>query len=119
MNEARLEIATTWPRPDACLVRLAGELDMSNAPLVRNHLRDQVALRHLVLDLSAVELISAAGISVLVTAARGDDGVHGRVHVVAPAGGTVRRVLRLTGVDAVLRLHSGVDEALQDVDSVG
>jgi hypothetical protein len=50
---------------------------------------------------------------------RGDDGVRGHVRVVAPAGGMVRRVLRLTGADAVLRVHGGVDEALEDLDSVG
>jgi anti-anti-sigma factor len=112
-----VEIATTWPRPDTCLVRLAGELDMSNAPVVRLHLSRQAAAQHLVLDLSAVKLISAAGISVLITAMPGDDGVRGRVHVVAPAGGTARRMLRLTGVDTVLRVHLGVDEALEAVDA--
>ena len=113
-----LEIATTWPRPDTCLVRLVGELDMSTGPLVRDHLRILAAgrPRHLVLDLTGVELFTAAGISALIAARRGDDGVHGRLHVVAPADGTVRRVLRLTGVDAVLRLHADAAAALADVD---
>jgi anti-sigma B factor antagonist len=118
--ETPLLVATAWPRPDVCLVRLVGELDMSTAPLVRDRLAEQTAARpaYLVLDLAAVELIAAAGISLLITALRNEHGIHGRLHVVGPAEGTALRTLRLTGVEALLQIHDSVDAALAAMDAV-
>ena len=103
-----------WPRPDVCLVTLAGELDMATAPHVRDQLRRHTAGRPatLVLDLRDVTFLGAAGLTVLVEAARGANGIHGRLHDVAPPRGPVPRPLRLTGVDAELRIHPDVDTAL-------
>jgi anti-sigma B factor antagonist len=117
--EAPLLVATAWPRPDVCLVRLTGELDMSGTPLVRDRLAEQTATRpaYLVLDLTAVELIAAAGISLLITAMRNEHGIHGRLHVVGRAEGAVLRTLRLTGVDALLQIHDSVDAALAATDA--
>jgi anti-anti-sigma factor len=116
-SAAPMRAATTWPRPDVCLVRLAGELDMSTAPQVRGRLAEQTATRpaFLVLDLTAVELIAAAGISLLLAAMRNEHGIHGRLHVVGRAEGAVLRTLRLTGVEAVLHVHLSVDAALAAV----
>ena len=115
-----LRIVTEWPRPDVCLVRLTGELDSSTAPHTLDHLCTRTAGRpaYLVLDLTAVELIAAAGVSLLIIAMRNEHDVHGRLHVVAPAGGTALRTLRLTGVDAVLRVHDSVADALAAADAV-
>ena len=115
-----LRIVTGWPRSDVCLVRIAGELDSSTASHTLDHLCTQTAGRpaYLVLDLTAVELLAAAGVSLLIIAMRNEHDVHGRLHVVAPAGGAARRTLRLTGVDAVLRVYDGVPEALAAADAV-
>ena len=115
-----LRLVTEWPRPDVCLVRLVGELDSSTAPHTLDHLCTQTAGRpaSLVLDLAAVELLAAAGVSLLITARRNEHDVHGRLHVVAPAGGAALRTLRLTGVDAVLGVHDSVADALAAADAV-
>jgi len=114
-----MRVTASWPRPDVCLVRLAGELDMRTAPLVRDDLRMQSAAgpAHLVLDLTAVDLIAAAGISLLVMAMRNEQGIRGRLLVDARSEGTVLRILRLTGVAALLPVRHGVAEALDDVDA--
>ena len=115
-----LRIVTDWPQPDVCLVRLAGELDSSTAAHTLDHLCTQTAGRptSLVLDLTAIELLAAAGVSLLIVAMRNEHDVHGRLHVVAPAGGAARRTLRLTGTDAVLRVHGSVAAALAAADTV-
>jgi anti-sigma B factor antagonist len=109
-----MRIATSRPGPDVCLVAPAGELDMATAPLLREHLRRETSCRppHLVLDLTAVEFISAAGITLIVDAKRNDDGIHGRLQVVTPPGSTVLRALRLTSVHTLLDIHGTVGDAL-------
>jgi anti-anti-sigma factor len=109
-----MRIATSRPRPEVCLVAPAGELDMATSPLLRDHLRRQTSDRpsHLLLDLTAVGFISAAGITLIVDALRNDDGIHGRLQVVTPPGSPVLRALRLTGVHVLLDIHGTVGDAL-------
>lgn len=109
-----IELTVSGPRPGVCLVAVAGELDMATVPLLRGALRDRTAGRPavLVVDLGAVTFLGAAGITLLVEAAHHEHGIHGRLHVVAPPGGVVRRALRLTGADTALRVHPDVDAAL-------
>jgi anti-sigma B factor antagonist len=116
-----LRVATTWPRPGVLLVQLAGELDMSTAPLVRDRLDRQLAgrLAHLVIDLAAVDLIAAAGLSLLISVRHDTHAMGGRLDVVAPPAGVARRVLRLTGVDGVLRVRDSLAEALAVADEPG
>jgi anti-anti-sigma factor len=116
-----LRIATTWPRPDICLVRPSGELDLDTAPALRAHLRTQTAAGspHLLLDLSAVTLIAAAGLTVLVGAMRDDQGVHGQLRVVGLASNrAVARVIHLTALDTVLPIHPTVDHAVEAIDKI-
>lgn len=96
----------------ALVARVRGDLDYLVAPALRRHLleRLEATVPLLVVDLTAVTLLSAAAIQVLLT-----------VHDMAPAHGAevrvvadnraVLRPLQLTGVDAQLRLHASVDEA--------
>jgi anti-anti-sigma factor len=117
----QLTIVTTWPRPDICLVRPSGELDLDTAPLLRRHLRTQTAARppYLLLDLSAVTLLAAAGLTVLVGAMRDDQGVYGQLRVVGLATNrAVARVVRLTALDTVLPIHPTVDHAVEAIDKI-
>lgn len=117
--ETPLSVVTAWPRPDVCVVRLVGVLDMGTAPAARERLGQATARRPaaLVLDLGGVEMIAAAGVSVVITAMRNEEGIRSRLYVVAPFDGVVRRVLRLTRVDTVLRLHRSVADALRAADA--
>ena len=55
-----LTMTTNWPRPDVCLVQLAGELDIATAPLLADYLREQTASTptYLLLDLAAVRFLA-------------------------------------------------------------
>ena len=110
-----LRCATTRPRPDVCVVHLAGELDMATVPVVVRCLRQQAATRpaELVLDLGAVAVLAAAGVALLVDVHHDDLGLGSRLHLVGVAGNrAVDRVLRLTGLRSVLDVHDDLQALL-------
>jgi anti-anti-sigma factor len=111
-----LTLTTSWPEPDVCVVHLAGELDIATVPVVADHLREQAAAApaELVLDLSAVSLLAAIGVALILRAERHDDGIDGRLHLVGVVGNrAVERVLDLTGVADGLSIHDSCDALLE------
>jgi anti-anti-sigma factor len=116
-----LTMSTSWPRPDVCVVELAGELDVATAPALADYLRSQTTtgLAYLLLDLTAVTFIAAAGVTLIVNALRNDRGIHGRLHVIGPTDNPlVERVLDLTGVRSLLPHHHDVEHALRQIDYI-
>jgi anti-sigma B factor antagonist len=111
-------MTTHWPRPNICVVTLAGELDCDTAPLLAEYLRERAAT-YLVLDLEAVTFIAAAGINVIMSAQRNDHGIHGQLHVTGLARTTpVARVLRLIGVHQLLHVHADIGNLLDHIDNL-
>jgi anti-sigma B factor antagonist len=97
------------------VAHLAGELDMATAPVVADVLRRHTATRpaELVLDLGEVTLLGAAGLSLIITAMRDGDGIHGRLHLVGVTGNRpVERALQLTGLLTVLDVHDDLPTLL-------
>jgi anti-sigma B factor antagonist len=96
----------------AVLVRLAGELDLYNAHLVREALlgtlRDSPA--RIVVDLSEVTFIDSTGLGVLIEA-RSKLGDSARFLLAAP-GLEARRALAITGLDRHFAVHDTVEDAL-------
>ena len=114
-----LRLAVDWPRPDVCVVHVAGELDMATVPDLADYLREQTSScpDHLVLDVAGVSLLSAMGVGLLVGARRNDLDIHGRLRLVGVAGNyAVRRVLALTGVTALLDADDSLDALLDRLD---
>jgi anti-sigma B factor antagonist len=114
-------MTTTRPRPDACLVHLVGELDLDTAPMLGAYLRTHTAAKptYLLLDLSEVTLLAAAGLTVIVTAQREDQSIHRDLRIVGvPSNRAVARVLRITGIDTSLRIHATVADALDAIDTI-
>jgi anti-sigma B factor antagonist len=110
-----LRCTASRPLPHVCVAHLSGELDMATAPLLAEYLCEQTAARpaELVLDLSGVTLLAAAGLALIVAALNNDDGIHGRLHLVGVTGNRpVERVLRLTGLTAVLDVHDNLQTVL-------
>ena len=106
---------TSWPRSDVCVAHLAGELDIATVPLVADYVRRQTATRptELVLDLSGVTHLGAAGLTLIVLAMSDDGGIHGRLHLVGVTGNRpVERPLQLTGLLAVLDIHDDLQTLL-------
>ena len=96
---------------DAVVVRLAGELDLYNAPAVRTALLDAAdgAPARLVVDLTDVRFIDSTALGVLVEArSRLPDGAFA---LAAPALAT-RRALQVSGLDRHFAVLGTVEEAL-------
>jgi anti-anti-sigma factor len=90
---------------DVLVVSLAGELDRSNVESARALVAETGPDELLVVDLSSLEFIDSAGIALLVSLAElGGDGSG--VRVVPSAAPAVARVMRLTGVESMVRIAS-------------
>ena len=97
---------------DAVVVRLGGELDLSNAAAVRRALLDAVngASGRVVVDLAEVEFMDSTALSALVEA-RARLRERERFLLAAP-GLEARRALQVSGLDRHFRVHETVEEAL-------
>jgi anti-sigma B factor antagonist len=103
-------------RDGAVVVRVAGELDLYNAPVLRTALLAECAAApdRLVVDLSGVEFIDSTALGVLIEARRR----LGRpdAFVLASPGMETRRALRISGLDKHFGVHESVDAALDAPD---
>jgi anti-sigma B factor antagonist len=108
-------VVRTFRVPMATLVTVAGEVDIATAPELRGHL---LALpdRSVVVDMSEVGLLSAAGLSVLLDLQDRLTRTGARV-VLTNAAACVRRVLDLTGLDEIFAMASTVEDAVELVAS--
>jgi anti-sigma B factor antagonist len=95
------------------VMRLAGEIDVYTAPLVREKLDEQIrkGRNDLVLDLTDVSFLDSTGLGVLV----------GRLKHARTTGGSlclfgaddrVLRVFSITGLDKVFEIYPDLDTAL-------
>ena len=103
-----LEIA---PRGDVVLAHVRGEVDLSNAPSVRERLLAAVpnTASALVLDLSATQYLDSSGIRLIFElverlASRGQ-----KLELVVPDDSLVKRVLVLTEVQQVVPIFASLD----------
>ncbi|WP_199430645.1 STAS domain-containing protein [Qaidamihabitans albus] len=96
----------------AIVLGVAGELDLLTAPKLQDELTRALDQRPqtLVIDLSKVEFMGSAGLSVLVVAHR-TAGEHTKLRLVAHGNATFRP-LRLTGLDQAIPVYRSSDEAL-------
>jgi len=101
-------------RGDDVIVRLAGELDLYNAPVLREALGAAVEQppRRLVVDLAEVAFVDSTALGVLLET-RGllpdRDGF-----VLAAPGVETRRTLQVSGLDRHIRVANSVEAALAD-----
>jgi anti-sigma B factor antagonist len=101
------------------ILRVGGEVDLATSPQLHAKLVDLVEVGEVgsvVVDLTPVAFMDAAGLSVLLAAHKRARANGGRVLLVCP-GGPVLRVLRLTGVDKVLSIHGSLAEAVAAQDA--
>ena len=100
----------------AVVVTVSGEVDMLSAPQLAEAIRTSLAAAPaaLIVDLSKVDFLASAGMTVLVTA-QAEVVPPTRFAVVAD-GAATSRPLKLMGLDTVLPLYSALDSALTSVD---
>jgi anti-sigma B factor antagonist len=94
------------------VVRVTGEIDLSNAARLQDQLSLLVGQGHVVVDLSEVTFIDSTGLTAFIVghrrAAAAGTGLH-----LAGATGTVQRLLELTQLDRHLDHHSALAGALE------
>jgi anti-sigma B factor antagonist len=97
---------------EACVVKLAGELDLYNAPQVREALTQACAgsPQRVIVDLSEVEFIDSTALGVLIEARTKLE--NRRAFLLASPGLETRRALEISGLDRHFGVHSSVSEAL-------
>jgi anti-sigma B factor antagonist len=96
----------------ACVVTLAGELDLYNADSIRRALFQAVGEEpeRIVVDLSDVEFIDSTALGVLIEARSKLN--NGRALLLASPGLETRRALEISGLDRHFSVHGTVSEAL-------
>ena len=114
---SRLADLAIEPRDDAIVARIAGEVDLSNAPSLERAMLDAVgnSVAGIVVDLSRVSYLDSAGIRMLGEMAERLRWREQRLAVVAPEGSRVRGVLVMAGAEDVLAFTDSFDSALQTV----
>jgi anti-sigma B factor antagonist len=97
---------------DAFVVRLGGELDLYNAPRVREALSEAASdsPARVVVDLSEVEFMDSSALGVLIEARTRLD--NRRAFLLAGPGLETRRALEISGLDRHFIVHDSVSEAL-------
>jgi anti-sigma B factor antagonist len=98
---------------DAVVVRLGGELDLYNAPAVREALEGTLAERpaKIVIDLAEVSFLDSTALGVLIDARGRLD--RREAFVLASAGVETRRTLAVSGLDRHFTIADTVEEALR------
>ena len=99
-------------RGNAVIVRLAGELDLYNAQLVRDALLEATehAPEWLIVDLSEVLFVDSTVLGVLIESRSKLANRRGFL-LVAP-GVETRRALEISGLDKHFAVHASLDDAL-------
>jgi anti-anti-sigma factor len=95
----------------AWMIVVEGDLDLSTAPDLCACLTAHRGSR-VVADLSLVRFCDSCGLRAIVGEARETGYVGGRLTVVAPEGGAVRRLLELTGLTELLEVRGDRRHAL-------
>jgi anti-sigma B factor antagonist len=94
------------------VVRLAGELDLYNAHVVRDALLDAAGANpsRLVVDLGEVTFMDSTALGVLIEARKSLENRRG--FLLCCAGLETRRALEVSGLDKHFSVHATLDEAL-------
>ncbi len=105
-------VADVTERDGAVVLHLQGELDLYNAPDLREALTEAVGREpaRLVVDLGAVEFIDSTALGVLVEGRAKLP--NRRAFLLAAPGAETRRALAVSGLDRHLSVHDSVELAL-------
>jgi anti-anti-sigma factor len=99
----------------AVVLSVSGEVDMLSAPQLAEAIQTASAAgpRALIVDLSKVDFLASAGMTVLVTA-QAEVPPPTRFAVVAN-GAATSRPIKLMGLDSVLSIYSSLEDALSGI----
>jgi anti-anti-sigma factor len=96
------------------VVRLTGELDISGADSTSQQIAEAVpsSARGIVIDMTSLGFIDSSGVAMLFELARRAGSHRQELHVVAPAGDPVARVLEIVEFDRAAPVHADLGSAM-------
>jgi anti-sigma B factor antagonist len=102
---------------DVVVARLTGELDIAVAQAVGSRIAAGVpsSARGLVVDMTALDFIDSSGVSMLFGLARQVGQHRQRLHLVAPEGRAVARVLEIVEFGRAAPVYRDVDTAVAEI----
>ena len=97
-----------------CLVRVHGEVDLSNAQQVAAAISGAVGqdTRRLVVDLTDTTYLDSAGVALLLRLATRLQARRRQLRLVVPFNSPVRRVVEFTGLPRVIPVETRLEDAL-------
>jgi anti-sigma B factor antagonist len=101
-------------RDDVVVARLTGELDISLAESVGRQIAEAMpsSARGVVVDMSRLDFLDSSGVSMLFGLVRKVRSHRQELHIVAPAGTPVTRVLEIVEFDRAAPIHADADAAI-------
>jgi anti-anti-sigma factor len=99
---------------EVLIATFTGELDISNSPSASERVIAAVpnTARALVVDFSRLDFLDSSGVSMLFRLARHLGAQRQALHVVAPAGEAVNRVLEIVEFGKAAPVHPRLEDAL-------
>jgi anti-anti-sigma factor len=99
---------------DVVVAAVAGELDLSNSPSTGDAIESALpaSARALVVDFSNLTFLDSSGVAMLFRLVRRLSDHRQELHVVAPEGEAVGRVLEIVEFDRAAPVHPSLDAAL-------
>ena len=111
MTGAELDV-TVRKLDGTAVVAVAGEIDVYTSPVLQERLVEVLrdGFSSIVLDLSEVTFLDSTGLGVLITALKRCRSAEGDL-VLVTAQPNVLKVLEITGLNDVFKVHDSVDDA--------
>jgi anti-anti-sigma factor len=109
-----LQISVEQPSDGVVVVAPSGELDMSNAEVLEEAIKQarQDAAQKLIIDLRELSFMDSSGLRLLLDTWNESKLSDRRLSIVVSKSGLVRRVLEISGCDTILPVVDDLDEAL-------
>jgi anti-anti-sigma factor len=98
-------------RGESCVVRIDGEIDLSNAAKIGEEIERSIPpdVADIVLDLSGTAYLDSAGISLLVRLAQRLRSRRQQIRIVTPEDSAIRAVLQLAGLSELLPMSTTLE----------
>jgi anti-sigma B factor antagonist len=112
-----LELTSAHLGRNAYVVTLTGELDVATAPALRDELERVSAegATEALVDLLAVSFVDSVALGILVDASKRMKAQGGALRIVCDDR-RIARIVEITGLDRVLRIHTTLREALESLE---
>jgi anti-sigma B factor antagonist len=112
-----LELTSAYLGGNAHVVTLMGELDVATAPALRDELERVSAegATEALVDLLGVSFVDSVALGILVDASKRMKAQGGALRIVCDDR-RIARIVEITGLDRVLRIHTTLRDALESLE---